>query len=66
MVQISATADQRREASRISMMRHPKLFILIDVGFVGLVYICLTPKAMKTIHNRRIALDAIAPDSESQ
>ena len=66
MVQISATADQRREASRISMMRHPKLSILSDVGFDARVYTCLIPNAMKTIHNKRIALDAIAPDSESQ
>jgi hypothetical protein len=66
MVQISATADQKADAIIISIMKHPILFILSDVGFDARVYTCLIPNAMKTIQNISIAVVDIAPDSESQ
>ena len=66
MVQISATADQKADAIISSIMKHPILSILSDVGFDARVYTCLIPNAMNTIQNKRIALDAIAPVSESQ
>lgn len=66
MVQISATADQKADAIIISIMKHPTLSILSDVGFDARVYTCLIPNAMKTIQKASIALDAIAPDRASQ